>query len=244
MRYTRTLVGVVAVGLLTVGCGGDDSDGADAKSTPSTSAEAPADSGDKNDKDDKGGENGGDAGSGAEGDELPVKVEEEGDLLGASPKIEPSPGRTATVTEKVLHELRQRTLRMAGVDGKTSGECAGGELKMEAGATTKCTVDYEGVKVPWDVTISDNYKPGSFVFSYRATPQKAVLTAKSAYGNFYKLNNSTSDQLRCSEIPDAVLVDLGEDTEYRCQYLIKSQNRWSDRAVAVREMGVTFNLVR
>ncbi|MBB1245803.1 hypothetical protein GL263_19920 [Streptomyces durbertensis] len=242
MRYTRTLVGVVAVGLLTVGCGGDDSDGADAKSTPS--AEASADSGAKDNTDDQGTEDGGDAGSDAEGDELPVKVEEEGDLLGASPKIEPSPDRTATVTEKVLHELRQRTLRMAGVEGKTSGECAGGELTMEAGATTKCTVDYEGVKVPWDVTISDNYKPGSFVFSYQAKPLKAVLTAKSAYGNFYKLNNSTSDQLRCGEIPDAVLVELGEDTEYRCQYLIKSQNRWSDRAVAVREMGVTFNLVR
>lgn len=233
MRHTRILIALAALGMLTVGCSGSDASEPDA--TPSAGNTA---AGDVKQNDD--------SGSQAEGEQLPVKLEGPvDDLITTTPTISPSPDRSATTTDKVLYELQRRTVRMAGIAGATSGECEGGELVMKAGAATSCTVTYEGVKVPWEITISDSYKPGSIIFSYTAKPLKGVLTAQGVHGTFWKQQNSYSEDLRCSEIPKAVLVELDQETDYKCQYLIKdgSGDRFSDRSVKVSELGVQFSPV-
>ncbi|MFI2431829.1 hypothetical protein [Streptomyces sp. NPDC018693] len=225
---------MAALGMLTVGCGGSDTSENDAKPSADSTATQDAKQND-------------DSASQVEGEQLPVKLEGPvADLITTMPTVSPSPDRSATTTEKVLYELQRRTLRMAGITGETSGECDGGELVMKAGATTACTITYESVKVPWEVTISDSYKPGSIIFSYEAKPLKGVVTAQGVYGAFWKQQNSYSEDLRCSEVPKAELVELDQATAYKCQYLIKdsSGNRWSDRSVKVSERGVQFSPVR
>lgn len=169
--------------------------------------------------------------------------EPEEEPLGPSPELSPSPER-GSATENVLNELKVDTLKMARVHGTMKAKCAGGALTMKAGATTKCSVTYEGVEVPWNVTISDNYTSGSKIFSYQAEPEKGVLTAKAVYGEWHKLQSSENRELRCSEIPDVELVDLDTPTNYKCQYLLEKDGgeEWSDRIVAVKTGGVEFNL--
>lgn len=224
MRIPRTLVGLAAVGVLTVGCG-SSGNGSDSDATPSVSAQ-------------------GADGEGA-GAELPRKIEAAEDgLLGSSPELSPSPARGDT-TANVLHELRVGTLKMAGAHGRTDAKCDGGALRLKAGVTNKCTVRYEGVEVPWKVTISDKYRPESSVLAYRAEPEKGVLTARAAYGLWYKLQTDEDrEELRCSEIPDVELVELDRPTNYMCQYQLErnGEEEWSDRVISVTRNGVEFDL--
>jgi hypothetical protein len=229
---------MTALGMLTVGCGGTDSDKDAEPSAGRTAANSSA-APDAKQSDD--------SATQAEAEQLPVKLEGPvADLITTIPTVTPSPDRSASTTEKVLYELQKRTLRMAGVTGATSGECDGGELVLKAGATTSCTVTYESVKVPWEVTIGDTYKPGSIIFRYEAKPLKGVLTAQGVYGAFWKQQNSYSEELRCSKVPEVELVELDQETAHKCQYLIKdgSGDRWSDRSVKLTERGAQFSPVR
>lgn len=241
MRITRTLVGVVAVGVLAVGCGSSDSDDKSGPADNSATPSASTDPGGAADGDDAQADDGD-----VEGEELPVKIDAPvKELLEDRPKISPEPPRDASETEKVIHDLREKTLAMAGVEGKTAGSCAGGKVTMKASATTTCTVTYEGLKVPWEVTISDKYKPGGIIFMYQAKPLKGVLTAKGVGGEFYKQQKQRGiEEVQCSEIPDAELVELNTQTEHRCQYLLDEggEKSWSTRAIEVRPSGLSFNL--
>ncbi|MBU7598201.1 hypothetical protein JGS22_011385 [Streptomyces sp. P38-E01] len=236
MRITRTLVGAVAVAVLAVGCGGSGSGDGTEPGGNTASGSGGVDEGDDSQTD------------GGESEELPVKIDAPvEELLEDRPKINPEPPRDASETERVVHDLREKTLAMAGVEGRTAGSCAGGDVTMKAGATTTCTVTYEGLKVPWEVTISDRYEPGSFVFTYQAKPQMGLLTAKGVGGEFFKQQNRRGvDRVQCSEIPDAELVELNIQTEHRCQYPLDEdgEERWSVRAVEVQPSGLSFGLPR
>ncbi|MFF4474013.1 hypothetical protein ACFYZ3_31235 [Streptomyces sp. NPDC001599] len=66
-------------------------------------------------------------------------------LLGALP---PEPTANAACTELTLRRMRKRTVAMAGIPAKTSAACEGGKVSEDPGVTTRCTVTYDGVKVP------------------------------------------------------------------------------------------------
>lgn len=228
MRISRTLVGVMVACMLTVGCGGSSDDsgtGGSAEETKDTAIGADGE---------------------VAGSELPYVVEEpEEELLTPNPELSSAP-ESGDATEKVLNELKVGTLRMARAHSRMVATCAGGTLTLEAGATTRCGVRYGGVEVPWRVTISDSYEPGSSVLSYRAEPLKGLLTAKAAYGQWYELQSAQKRaELRCSEIPDVELVELDAPTHYKCQYLVdedSDEETWSDRVIVVKKNGVEFDL--
>ncbi|MET8406357.1 hypothetical protein [Streptomyces sp900116325] len=139
----------------------------------------------------------------------------------APTELEPSssPPADAPLSENLAFELRTRTLDMAGAMGTTSARCP--ELGSKTGTSVTCTVTYEGLRVVWDVTIgkkaawSDNY------VQYRAKPRQGLLTrdgvASLLYGNF------RPDEVRCNNIPTAVLVPLDVPSTYACQTISKGE---------------------
>ncbi|MEE1928640.1 hypothetical protein V1J52_10610 [Streptomyces sp. TRM 70351] len=236
MRYARTITAVVAAGLLTAGCGGDTEDDAASTATPTAAAGAAVDE-----------ETGAPAdGARPEGEQRPVVVEPPAEEpVRSNPTLSPSPDSGADLTEKIIYELRQRTVEMAGVVKDTEGSCEGGEVTLKAGATTACTITYEGVEVPWEVNIADDYEEGSFIVRYDIAPTKGVLVGETVRAEFWKLQNTMSDDLRCDELPEVELVEIDTDTGYRCQYLIEEDDgpgRYSDRIVKVDDRDVEFDL--
>lgn len=69
---------------------------------------------------------------------------------------------------------------MVGIPRKTSAACEGGKVSEEPGVTTRCTVTYNGVKVPWSIRFEE---PAGDLKPYDITHgSRAVLTAKSVHG--------------------------------------------------------------
>ncbi|MBD0418127.1 hypothetical protein H0H10_02905 [Streptomyces sp. TRM S81-3] len=63
-------------------------------------------------------------------------------------------------------------------------------MSEEPGVTTRCTVTYNGVKVPWSIRFDE---PAGDLKPYEITNAgQAVLTAKSVYGNFWREYNRVS----------------------------------------------------
>ncbi|MFG2318760.1 hypothetical protein [Streptomyces tendae] len=219
MGIGRTVLGVALIALVTAGCGGSGSD--DNASRPSGT------------------------GAPTSGKELPIAITSAEPalltvktLLGALP---PEPAEDAAFTERVLWKMRKGTVAMAGVPGKTSAACEGGKVSEEPGVTTRCSVTYEGVKVPWSIRFGE---PAGDLEPYEINDaDQAVLTAKSVYGNFWREYNRVSKHLRCDEVPDIELVAYGQDTGYRCQYVssVDGEGRWINVPVSVGEHGVVFD---
>ncbi|AQU70516.1 hypothetical protein [Streptomyces niveus] len=218
MRIGTTLLGIAVVTLVTAGCGGSGSN--DNASRPADSAPPKS------------------------GKELPVAITsaEPGlltveTLLGALP---PEPTDDDAFTEHVLWKMRKSTVAMAGIPGKTSATCEGGKVSEEPGVTTRCTVTYDGVKVPWSIRFDE---PAGDLKPYEITNTgQAVLTAKSVYGEFWREYNQASKHLRCGRMPDVELVASGQDTGHRCQYASSADGKaqWVNVRVSVGEDGVVF----
>ncbi|MFJ8888001.1 hypothetical protein ACIRJR_31995 [Streptomyces sp. NPDC102402] len=212
MRNSKLLVALLAAGLLTAGCGSDDADTGTTPGSASTSDAA----------------TGGDSGSGgkAAGKDLPVAIDgPQKDVLKSGDKgleITPEPARGASFAEQVKHRLREDVVRSTKVPGKTEADCPDG-VTQKASAVSTCTVTYEGAEIPYEVTISDSYREGSFITSYTAKPQKGLLVAKAVYNTFdeqYGADSGRSDasKLSCDEIPAAKAFDWDSDSGYTCQY--------------------------
>ncbi|MFE9707608.1 hypothetical protein [Streptomyces sp. NPDC005930] len=220
MRIRGNLVGVALIALVTAGCGGsgsaDDSASRPADTVPPKSGkELPV------------------AITSAEPELLTVKT-----LRGSLP---PEPTDDATLTERMLWRMRKQTVAMAGTPGKTSAACEGGKVSMEPGATTRCTVNYQGVKVTWSIRYDE---PTGDLKPYEITNAgQAVLTAKSVYGHFWREYNRVSKHLRCDKVPDVEPVAYNQDTGRRCQYAsaVLGESRWGDVPVSVGERGVVFD---
>ncbi|MFI7345312.1 hypothetical protein ACIBSR_03470 [Streptomyces sp. NPDC049936] len=208
------------IALVTAGCGGSGSAGDSASrpadtAPPKSSKELPV------------------AITSAEPDLLTVKT-----LRGSLP---PEPTDDATLTERMLWTMRKQTVAMAGIPGKTNAACEGGKVSKAPGATTRCTVSYEGVKVTWSIHFDE---PAGDLKPYEITNAgQAVLTAKSVYGNFWREYNQVSKHLRCDKVPDVERVAYDQETGRRCQYAstVDGESRWVNVPVSVGERGVVFD---
>ncbi|WP_405009970.1 hypothetical protein [Kitasatospora sp. NBC_01539] len=206
----------MAVGLLAVGCssaGGGS--GLDETFTAGSAGASPKAAGS----------------AGAAGKALPVAIDgPQKDVVmrgGDALKVLPAPESDTPFAEKLKHSLRETLLSRAHVPGETSADCPNG-VTQKAGAVSQCTVTYEGAQVPYEVKISDSYKPGSFIISYTRTPKKGLLVAKMVYNLLWESYGADSgrtdtSRLACDEIPVAKTVDFDSDTGYTCQY-------WSEHA--------------
>ncbi|MGJ3560118.1 hypothetical protein ACR6C2_22015 [Streptomyces sp. INA 01156] len=139
MRYPKILIGLVAAGLLTTGCGSDDGSSG-SSGNPAGSSDRSAGSSDRP------------AGSGDGQKALPVAVDgPQEDVVDSSGdaklKVTPAPENGAPFTQKVEHKLRETVLRGVMVPGETSAECADG-VTQQAGAVSQCVVTYEGAEIP------------------------------------------------------------------------------------------------
>ncbi|UGQ14526.1 cold shock domain-containing protein [Yinghuangia sp. ASG 101] len=153
--------------------------------------------------------------------------------------LPPVPDEHAPTTEKLLYELRLETLLMAGAPGETSATCEGGRVSLGAGATTGCTVVYEGVEVRWTIRIES----GGMLVQYVLIPQRGVVTATGVYGAFWERYQAKEAPLRCGEIPRVAAVEPDQGTGYTCQFLDTSAapNRWVDLPVTLtRWNGLAF----
>ncbi|MER6157232.1 hypothetical protein ABT147_17055 [Streptomyces sp. NPDC001868] len=212
-------MGIAMIAIVTAGCGGSRSDDNSSRAAdtapPKSGKELPV------------------AITSAEPGLLTVKT-----LLDALP---PEPTDEASFTEQVLWMIRKSTVAMAGIPGKTSAACEGGKVSEEPGVTTRCTVTYNGVKVPWSIRFDE---PAGDLKPYEITNAgQAVLTAKSVYGEFWREYNQVSEHLRCGKVPDLELVAYGQDTGHRCQYAssVDGKARWVNVPVSVGERGVVFD---
>ncbi|QKG21127.1 DUF4333 domain-containing protein [Actinomadura verrucosospora] len=139
----------------------------------------------------------------------------------ASPRIQPSPSDDAGLIEQLKYDLRLKTIKMAGTPGRTSAACDRAELPATKGATTTCTVTYEGIKVTWPVTITGPAM-GGLTLAYEAEPSTGILTAKGAEADFWGNNHDSGTELHCDDMPAVKQVPLGQQTGYHCSYLSKS----------------------
>jgi hypothetical protein len=143
------------------------------------------------------------------------------------------PRPLASSLEDVLVEMRRETIIMAGVFAETSGTCEQSEL--EPGSETTCTITYDGVSVPWRVSVSSEPElAGGSQYPVRIDPLSLVLRADHVYDLAWGMSSEDSrEELRCDEIPDvhvaprpsleAVPADqlsAGYDTGFDCQELL------------------------
>lgn len=177
------------------------------------------------------------------GEELPVPIKKLSQLPGLDDEaIEaalPEPDDDASPVDQALNGLRREALRLAGVLGETKGHCDKDPTDT-LGDPIRCTVTYEGVKVPWKVTASHGW--GGFRYGYQ--PEAVVLTAKHVYRAFgWDAERFDHRQPRCDKLPAAFAADVGKQTPYECQFLLESSidgvvsRAWSSIAIRVDEEG-------
>ncbi|MEO3767596.1 hypothetical protein [Streptomyces sp. B5E4] len=170
----------------------------------------------------------------------------------AAARAVPAAGRGASDTDRLLVRLQRATLLMADdLRPVRAGRCTGG-LPDRAGATTRCTVRYAEVEVPWEVTRTDppretarKTRPG-----YDISPLASVHTAKAVYAAYaWHVGRSDADGPlaprgpRCDRLPDVFTAAPGEDTGYFCQDILWSCRSgdfdfaWNDLPVRADEHG-------
>lgn len=185
---------MIAAGLLTAGCGSDDSS-----------------SGSGGDKAQKA------LPVAIDGPQKDVRRRGEDNI-----KVTPAPKFGAPLDEQVVHRLREAILLDARVPGETSATCPDG-VTQKAGAVSQCVVTYEGAEVPYEVKISDSHTEGDTITSYTITPKKALLVATSVYdllNEQYGKDSGRTDasKLACQELPVAKTIEWDSDSGYTCQY--------------------------
>lgn len=148
---------------------------------------------------------------------------------------------------QVTRAIRQGVLVKAEVRGDTGATCEGGRIVLKPNETTLCTATYEGRSMPWGVSVSADYQPGSDLIEYDLSAFRALMTDKSVYNTFWVGFKGESDQLRCDRLPKASVIKLGgaapRDTGYRCQYLGPLRDgvrRWVDVPLTVDSEGTAL----
>ncbi|WP_151773017.1 hypothetical protein [Streptomyces abyssomicinicus] len=204
-RIPRVFLGVAAAALLVAGCGPDD--GAATGPGPeggagSASGAAPKSSAAK---------------------AAPLAVAVTGPQKGVAESgadMEEPPGKPdggADFTTQVEYALQGDLLSDARVAGRTTAVCPHG-VTREAKATSACTVTYEGVEIPYTVTIGETYEPDDILTPYRAEPRKRLLVARRVHHEFWeRFGGDAGTELSCDEIPVAAAVDGSAPTGYTCQ---------------------------
>ncbi|MFJ4327420.1 hypothetical protein ACIP3A_30490 [Streptomyces tricolor] len=196
-----------------------------------------------------------------EGEKRPVKIRpsEQHPGLGGrevTAALPPRPDRDAGPTAQALYDLQEKTLDMVGELGEIEpGRCEGGELALDVGDTTRCTVIYEDVEVPWQVKITNAVPQGlgtpyGIDYQYTARPLETVVLAQEVYDWFaWEAGKNGPDSLsapkepRCDRLPKIFTAEPGRDTGYYCQHLSWSCTdgdfdfEWSDVPIRVDEEG-------
>ncbi|WP_211305372.1 hypothetical protein, partial [Crossiella equi] len=147
----------------------------------------------------------------------------------------PEVGEGAPIVERVLVELKRKTLSLVEVEGKIGGACKDNALQLGPNAVTDCTVSYEDLEVPWQVTIGGNYKAGDMFFTYTAKPSRGVLLRAVVHSKLVSLYGPRNVPLRCDEMPERKLVEQNKDSGVKCQYLETTREglAWRDLPVLV-----------
>jgi hypothetical protein len=139
-----------------------------------------------------------------------------GKPVGSNPTLSPSPGTNASLAENLKYELRRKTVAMAYAMGRTRATCDRANIAAKADTKLSCTVTYQGVRVPWDVTIKGQGVTAGLV-KYTAHPRMGVITRAGA-ARFYWANKAQGEgDVRCSDIPAVKLVPLNKPTPYQCE---------------------------
>ncbi|MCX4902880.1 hypothetical protein [Streptomyces sp. NBC_00878] len=158
--------------------------------------------------------------------------------------LPPKPGSDAPFTERVLGEVQEKTLLMAGIRAKVSAGCEGGQVMVKTGQKTVCTVTYRGVKLPWDVWVEDvaGGGPVQLIHYQIYPPDSGVLLAKTVYGRYWELRHKSAKEMRCDRIPSLKTVTVDDDTGYECQYLDTGGDapRWVNEKVFLAQGGPSF----
>ncbi|MFJ6612775.1 hypothetical protein ACIQPT_21140 [Streptomyces sp. NPDC091289] len=209
MRISKNLIGLAAVGILAAGCGSSSSD-----DSP-RSAESVGSAGQAPSEEAKAPEPGADLAVPVTGPQPDVLASSSDPKL----KVTPKPANGASFTEQVEHKLQEEVLGRVKVPGKTSANCPDG-VTQKPSAVSICNVTYEDATIPYEIKISEKYKPGSFITFYNSTPKQSLLVAKAAYERLWTSYKGRSDisKLSCEELPVAKAVDEETDTGLHCQY--------------------------
>lgn len=158
-----------------------------------------------------------------------------------------APHGTSSVSGQILDDMMRDTQVIAGFPAKTTVSCAGGRLRVVAGATTNCTVIYQGKPVRWTVTIGSRKSTNNLI-EYNAEPQQGVLLREAVHAAWYN-SHPDEPELRCDDIPAIQVVTLDTPTSYGCQFLRPQDDRaeepsparWEDsNAVRLTQGGVSF----
>ncbi|MGO1052180.1 hypothetical protein [Crossiella sp. CA198] len=145
------------------------------------------------------------------GKAAPLKSEE-------ARKLVPDEPLDAPPLKKMVQELRLQTLIMVQFRGEVAGSCKDDKIVFKAGGITDCTVTYNGLQVPWQITVSDDFKESDMLVKYTMKPLKGVLQAEAVHALFAEQYQRRGDELRCDQLPAAQLVEPGKKTEFKCQY--------------------------
>lgn len=142
------------------------------------------------------------------------------------PEEEPPTASDAPFNENMERELRRKTRRMASAAGDVTAQCPK-ELGSKSVTQATCTSTYNDLTLTWDIYIGDASSWSDSVVNYEATPRKVLLTRdgvlRLVYGNF------SADEVRCNDIPEAVLLDWrqAQATNYQCQVVYKEKGAMS-----------------
>ncbi|GAA2839437.1 hypothetical protein [Crossiella cryophila] len=158
----------------------------------------------------------------------PLKVDEARKLIPGEPFDAPP-------LKKMVEELRLQTLVMVQFRGEVAGSCKDDKIVFKAGGITDCMVTYNGLQVPWQITVSDDFKESDMLVKYTMKPLKGVLQAEAVHALFAEQYQRLGDELRCDQLPAAQLVEPGKKTEFKCQYRTVSGN---GRQITLRDVTV------
>lgn len=152
----------------------------------------------------------------------------------------PPPGEGATPLEQVTRRLRYETLMRAGVRAPTTARCAGDRMSLAAGARTRCTVTYQGVPVPWTVTISADEADNSGavdIFGYTVDTDRYVVRADVVRAEAWRVWGGYGEPTRCARMPAVQVLPAGR-TRDRRQHLV--DGAWRTVPLTVLDGGSVY----
>lgn len=148
----------------------------------------------------------------------------------------PPLGDGAPPLEQVLRHLRYETLMQAGVRAPTTARCAGDRLRLAAGATTRCTVAYQGLPVPWTVTIDEKGVTNG-LFAFTVDTDRYVVRADVVRAEAWRVWGGYGEETRCARLPAVQVLPAGR-TRDRCQHFVAGA--WETVPVTVLEGGTVY----
>lgn len=209
MRRFTSLLLLSALATVLAACGGDD-EGASADTAPAPT-EAPADPGTDDPTTTTEAEEEGVDESIFEGSTLTEAPD--GDF--PEPSLPPEPAATAGFEEKLVYDLTEQTVELAGLPvDAASGTCDPAIDEAEPAGTYTCTIDYlEGTTSTWEVEVSG----GSTFITYnaQATGDHPMSREKAEWEAAVYAGG---EQAIC-DMDDVGSFPVGEDDVFTCQAL-------------------------